>query len=497
MYYYTHWSGGLVRAVKNYYSHMFLYSAKPIWQDYIDHADGLAANPSDTSGKSAEWGYWDAEFQEFMKANNLLPGTDDMYRFTANWIADGKQMYSVYEESREQGQTLLSMILGQSVISFVFWGITLISFALCMFFTIISVIRSMGDLGLKRPVGKIMGDTGKAMITFLLIPVLMIVAVNLSTVGLRQIDVLMDNAITGTEQNQNINMATAIFYTALTPESMMFTEYEQEELERVAGTPKESELRRLGYQPTQFERKNKLATVQRQLLNGTLDWQGAGIATTDIDPFGMNYIPALIAAWFSVIIMTMILMLFIRRMYEVVLLYLAAPFFVSAIPLDEGNKFKSWREMFIAKVIQGFSSIITLKLYLIFVPLLWNGSISFHSDDLFDGMLKLIFMVGALYAAYKSHTMITGIFSRQAESMEKETAAFAHQVFSAAKDVTLLPANLAKDKVVSDIYEVKGDIRRNAAQGIIDTNANIRKGAANLVNAPVKAAVNAFRTDKK
>ena len=495
LYYYTHWSGGLVRSVKNYYSLMFLYSAVPLWKDYINFNEDLAVSPG--NGNPRNWSYWTPEFQKFIGDNDLLPGTDDMYRFTASWIAEGKQLQSVYQENQERGETLLSIIMGQSVVSYVFWGITLISAALCLFFTIFAVVRSIGDLGLKRPIGKVMGDAGRAMLTFLLVPMLVIIAVNVSTTVLRQVNVLMDNAITGDRENEsNLNMSTAIFYTALTPQSMLFAQEETAALEQYAGTPKGDEIKRHGYQATASERNIKLADTQRKLLDGTLDWQAAGLATTDIDPLGMNYLPTLLSAWFSAIIMTMILVLFIRRMYEVVLLYIAAPFFVSAIPLDEGNKFKAWREMFIAKTVQGFSSIITLKLYLMLIPLLWNGSVSFHRDATLDGMLKLIFMAGALFAAYKSHTLITGIFSRQAEGMERETAAFTQQVLKMGKDVAMIPATIVKEDVQEKIADKKGEMRQSVAQGITDTNASIRKGIGTVAAAPFKAASNAFRKGK-
>jgi hypothetical protein len=167
MFYYTGWPMDVIRAVKNYYSIMFLYSARPIWQDYINH------NPDLISGQSnnpREWRFWSEDFQAFLRDNDLQPGTEDKYRFVANWLAEGHQMYTVSAGTQQQGETLLSIIFGQSAISYVFWGITLISMALCLFFTVIAVTRSMADLELQRPLGKVIGATNRAMLIFLIVP---------------------------------------------------------------------------------------------------------------------------------------------------------------------------------------------------------------------------------------------------------------------------------------------------------------------------------------
>ncbi|MCL2637774.1 MAG: hypothetical protein FWD48_05320 [Oscillospiraceae bacterium] len=454
-YYYVEQYGGFVRGVKNYYSIMYLYSAKPLWRDYIDHMEGVKAN-----------GTWTPEFLEYLKEHDLAPGSEEMYRFVANQIAEGIQIYAPVVNSGG-GETLLSILLGQSIISYAFWGITLISAALCLLFTIIAVTRSMGDLELKRPIGKVMGDTAKAMLTFLLIPIMMIVAVNLSMTVLRQINMVMDNAIVGDDANQNINMATAIFYTSMTKDSMMFTR-ELDALIEVSDTEEARRLQREGYSPTEAEKVNKLATTRQALLTGRLNWMSLNTATHDVDPFFMNYLPTMITAWFSVVIMTMILLLFIQRIYDMLLLYLAAPFFVSAIPLDEGQKFKSWREMFIAKTIEGFSSIITLKLFLIFMPLLWNGTLAFHYNDVYDLLIKCLFMIGGLYATYKSHTLITGLFNKQAEAMEKETSAVGQQIVNAAKDTVMAPLNMVKENIQDDVNKKIGSARQSAAHGLRD-----------------------------
>jgi len=92
------------------------------------------------------------------------------------------------------------------------------------------------------------------------------------------------------------------------------------------------------------------------------------------------------------------------------------------MPLDDGAKFKAWKDAFIGKAISGFSSIIMLRLYLLFMPLIWNSGIRFAPDPGSDTMLKLLFMAGGIYAVYKSHTMITGLVSQSQAQSDKESS---------------------------------------------------------------------------
>jgi hypothetical protein len=92
------------------------------------------------------------------------------------------------------------------------------------------------------------------------------------------------------------------------------------------------------------------------------------------------------------------------------------------MPLDDGAKFKAWKDAFIGKAISGFASILMLRLYLLFVPVIWSSGIAFSADPFADILLKVLFMVGGMYAVYKSHTLITGLVSQSAGQADKESS---------------------------------------------------------------------------
>ena len=50
------------------------------------------------------------------------------------------------------------------------------------------------------------------------------------------------------------------------------------------------------------------------------------------------------------------------------MLFIASPIFVSTMPLDDGEKFKAWQDMFVAKIFSGFGSVIAMELYMLLCP---------------------------------------------------------------------------------------------------------------------------------
>ncbi|MCL2078699.1 MAG: hypothetical protein FWH17_02520 [Oscillospiraceae bacterium] len=138
--------------------------------------------------------------------------------------------------------------------------------------------------------------------------------------------------------------------------------------------------------------------------------------------FGGVGLFSIVAAWFMVIMLLRIVLIFIRRIFEVIVLYIVSPFFVSVIPLDDGKRFDGWRDMFISRLLAGFGSIFTLNVFLLMLPMIWNPDLSLSDNTFIDSLLKLIFMAGGIYTVWKSHTLISQIINPQGAASEQESA---------------------------------------------------------------------------
>jgi len=441
------WFAASRNILHHFMSIQLFYSVKPMWNAYVDNNSLFI---EDFNRGKTDMSRYTEDMQLWLTENNIQPGSENMYRELSKLILENEVLV---ENNESHYSSVLDIFLGQSAITRVFWGITLISAALCFAFTIFAVLRSMGDTRLKRPVGKVLHYFGKAMLTFLITPVFILAVIALVSMGFRQINLVLDAALAGTAAGQPVTTGTAIITSAITPESLI----------NHSGA---TEL--------------TLDSYRQRLMNGSINWRDYAQFRMHFDSFKMYLVPVLAAGWFSLIMMISILFIFMRRVFDVILMYVSAPFFVSSMPLDGGAKFRAWREMFISKALMGFSSIITLKIALIFNQMLWAGGLRFSNYALLDIIFKLLFMMGGFYAAYKSHTMISGILNVGAAAAERETATFAQTyTTSVAGRALTAPGRFIKNQasgIAGEIFET--DHRkltlgiRNTAEKIADKTVN-------------------------
>jgi hypothetical protein len=381
------------------------------------------------------------------------------------------------------GQTIFDIFFAQSHVSRAMWGVTLISLALCLGFAVFAVIRSIGDLDGKRPLSAVIGATGKAMISFLLVPFMCIVIINLAGVTLRQVNAAM---LGSNNEGQPIKMSTAMFLGAVlphnvnpygamhdndamymlnwdvywrivqsppfnTPHEWAWPNFNQvmwpaivDDLAKrhqfpgywEAHTPKDQPtvLRFVRYSWANEEmsrraQQDQHAKLTRWYMNGEnrrgVNFGSFHLLRFDFDVYSMlaspNYYITIVSSVLAIIMICMSMLIFLQRIYELILLYIVAPFFVAPMPLDDGEKFKSWREAFIGKSISGFSTIITLQMLIMMLPIILDPDLILHQDAAANAILKAILIAGGFFAAYKSHSLITSIVSPSAASAEGST----------------------------------------------------------------------------
>lgn len=124
--------------------------------------------------------------------------------------------------------------------------------------------------------------------------------------------------------------------------------------------------------------------LRMSYLNGEKNYLNVMHSGVDFSVFRIDYLLGFVSAGFIALIFLGLIIQFIRRMLELVVLYLTAPFFAAAIPLDEGQMFKKWRENFIAKFLAGFSVLFALKLYLLMLPLIFSSKLDLGTTIIGD-----------------------------------------------------------------------------------------------------------------
>ena len=305
----------------------------------------------------------------------------------------------------KQQDTLLNVMLCQSSVQKAFYLICAVAFGMAMIFAVIAVAKSTLDFDFenKRPVGAVMRALLKTVLRFLIIPLMVLFILSLSNVMLQAIS----DATTAADPANKPGDLGRVLFTIATLDAAKCDQ----------------------------NVSNSGASGQNLLLSSTRKsyYTGIGNNHTDLTKLDeiddwfefkkFDFATGIVVGIFLIVILAINAIVFIQRIFEVIVLFLVCPFFVSTMPLDDGEKYNKWKELFIGKIFSGYGAVLAMNLYLMLVPTIMDNSISYGSDISNEAsyLIKLIFLVGGAWAVTKIGPMITTIISFQAGQSEQQT----------------------------------------------------------------------------
>ncbi|MCR4764451.1 MAG: hypothetical protein K5696_13070 [Lachnospiraceae bacterium] len=322
--------------------------------------------------------------------------------------------------------SLLDVLIRDDIVTHVVLRLTLAAFVLCFLFTIFAVIKSMGDsLGEnKKPVSHVLKATTKACLYFALIPITVIFSVKV-------VGVCTSAIVTYIPQNMyGANMANTQ-YSAATEAQKSKSNHRmsnQAALEKSISL-KESVTTNANTRICDVIFYICCAPAYRKGAANELGYYTAGQhfqdnfddLVNDFDVAMVNYLLGLAFVILMLLVLLVLILQCIIRIFAILVLYVVSPYFVAMIPLDDGAKFKRWREMFVAFSISTFGPIITMRFYLSLVPfVVIDNGFTFSSttpvNPLSEIIIQIIFIVGGAYAVWKSQNMLVSLVDPEAGS---------------------------------------------------------------------------------
>lgn len=329
-------------------------------------------------------------------------------------------------------QPLLNAMMSVGPVSKAFWIITALGVGIAMLLCIYAVTKSTMDFDFenKRPVGAVMRSMLKCFLQFLTIPLFVIFFLQLSGIILSAFDTAL---------------STQAEYKKQTLGCIMFGITSLD-----AATNKTGQIYTHNLSDVKFHENLLTDGMRREFYIGEKNYMDIDEVKTYFDLSKFDYLVGIILGIFLAVILLICSITFIRRIFEVLTLYLVSPLFISTMPLDDGEKFKKWREMFISKVFNGYGSVLSMKLYLMLCPIIIGNSIQWGGAETTKEatyFIKLIFLVGGAWAMLKIGPMITSIIHMQTGQAEQTTAdmigAKASQTVSGAVGWTVEKAGYA------------------------------------------------------
>lgn len=110
-----------------------------------------------------------------------------------------------------------------------------------------------------------------------------------------------------------------------------------------------------------------------------------------VNPNTFMYLPSLIAGIALGIALIVAVLNLAKRIYEIFFLYFCMPVSMSTLPLDDGARFKNWREQFVTKIILAYGAVLSVNVFIMILPLIQQMSIP--SVGKFGNAVFLIFMI--------------------------------------------------------------------------------------------------------
>ncbi len=289
--------------------------------------------------------------------------------------------------------TLLDVVFRLPQIQTALWVLISISFALMLLFAILGTLRSMADLENQRPISKVLSATCQSFLKMLLIPAVSLFAIAMAG----QILVGIDSALGGSQ--------TSLARTVFVVSSLDACNNSDFNISTPGEgiTPGVSDDVREHYYSGEYSYTNK-SQVEKDFKFGDFDY---------LIGFG--------GAIFLVVVLGACLLTFISRIFEVVVLLLVSPVFASVMPLDDGEKFKGWQDMFVAKLFGGYGTVMAMQIYMQLCPAVMDGNIIFGQGSTeANYLIRLIFLLGGAWSVIKAGPAITQLLNYQAGAAEAE-----------------------------------------------------------------------------
>lgn len=280
---------------------------------------------------------------------------------------------------------LLSHFILSDTVKRTFFYIFLIAVILLVVFVLIAIIRSEYAHGEnKKSKGQILGKAFQSFAIFLMVPFILVAGI------------VFTNAVMGAiNGSMNPYFATAGGGTSIGGQILVTS----------------GQHAYIGDEAIRSE-------IERMFLTGELDYFDMGVVTQF---YKLRNLDFLIGIFGSIVIMVMFVMsaiTFIQRIFDIVLLFIISPVSVSTIPVDDGNRFKIWRDMTISKVLSAYGIILSMNLFFIIIPQV--SSITFFADSFKNGIVKILFLIGGAYAVTKSNIVIAQLTGNNAGQNETQ-----------------------------------------------------------------------------
>lgn len=151
---------------------------------------------------------------------------------------------------------------------------------------------------------------------------------------------------------------------------------------------------------------------------GVLDYEITSVVAEHMTIANYPSVFSLIAGLVILFGLGSAMFVFVDRVIAIVLLYIAAPISISSSVLDDGARFKLWRDQFLIKFLTAYGMILALNIYAMICGLVMDPEFIFFDDYTTDLIMKLLVIGGGAWSVQKAMALVGNLISSGAGSNE-------------------------------------------------------------------------------
>ena len=252
---------------------------------------------------------------------------------------------------------IIEFLAGDSTVSTIFWCIFNLAIGLTCIFTIAALIKNM--INTQRNVSTIVGKFFLALLgTMAMLTVLFLI-------------ILISNSL--------LVLVSQIFQIGNTTKlsSALFNACAGDWINGYSVS--EFDISRLGVKEIFGDYTTGFVFPDKWKYNGM------------VNPDKFLYLPSLIAGVALAIALVVAVLNLAKRVYEIIFMYFVMPMSMSTLPLDDGARFKTWRETFVTKIVIAYGTVFSVNIFILLLPLITRMRI----DEVggFGNSMFVIFMI--------------------------------------------------------------------------------------------------------
>lgn len=187
-----------------------------------------------------------------------------------------------------------------------------------------------------------------------------------------------------------------------------------------------------------------------KFLDGTYSYTDIETVWTCIDLWDFNHFLVWLVGGIILFNIITSLMQFIDRIISIMILFIVSPFSVASSILDDGARFKLWRDQVLVKFFTSYGMILALNIFVMLTRIVINPEVIFFESGFLNFCMKVMVILGGAFGLNRAMALIGNLISSGAGFNEMRDAAQTSAKFRGALTTPLNPLG-----ITSEMYHQK------------------------------------------